>query len=290
MNILVTGCNGQLGTYLRLLSDGAKHNYIFTDINELDITSEAAVNAFIRHNDIDVIINCAAYTNVDRAEEDEEVADRVNHIAPRILAEAAFANDALLIHISTDYVFGGTLYNTPIVEQCPANPTGVYGRTKLLGEQAVQQSGCKYTIIRTAWLYSEYGKNFLKTMLSLTATRPEVRVVFDQVGSPTYAADLAGAIIRIIDADLSLSRCKIFNYTNEGVCSWFDFAHAIAEIAGNASCRIVPCRSAEYPSRVVRPPYAVLDKNLIKQTFGIEIPYWTDSLRKCLYGLGVVTH
>lgn len=284
MNILITGCNGQLGTHLHLLAEGSAHKFFFTDVEQLDITSAHAVNAFFRHNDVDMVINCAAYTNVDCAEDDGKAADRVNHLAPRILAENAFHAGAHLIHISTDYVFGGSLYNRPLVEDDMTNPTGVYGRTKLLGEQAVAASGCKYTIIRTAWLYSEYGKNFLKTMLALTATKSEVRVVFDQVGSPTYAGDLAQAIFHIAFSG-KLQEQAIYHFSNEGVCSWYDFAHAIAVMSGNTRCVVSPCRSEEYPSKVLRPAYSVLDKAKIKHAFGLQIPYWSDSLEKCISNL-----
>ena len=281
MNILVTGANGQLGNHMRLLAEKSdEHNWSFVDVDELDLTQEAAVWSYFRHYPVDVVVNCAAYTNVDRAEEEEAVADRVNHLAVRYLAEAAKASDALLVHISTDYVFGGNVNNTPCTERQSVNPTGAYGRTKLAGERAIQEVGCRYVIIRTAWLYSEYGRNFVKTMQSLIASRPELKVVFDQVGTPTYAGDLAAAILQIIH------RAKIpfgiYHYSNEGVCSWYDFAQAIARQMDNAQCHILPCHSSEFPSPVVRPSYSVLDKTLIKQTFGLEIPYWTDSLARCM--------
>lgn len=281
MNILVTGANGQLGNHMRLLaerSDG--HNWSFVDVDELDLTQEEAVWSYFRHHPVDVVVNCAAYTNVDRAEEEEAVADRVNHQAVRYLAEAAKSSNALLVHISTDYVFGGNVNNTPCTERQSVNPTGAYGRTKLAGERAIHEVGCRYVIIRTAWLYSEYGRNFVKTMMSLIASRPELKVVFDQVGTPTYAGDLAAAIMQIIQgAEIP---CGIYHYSNEGVCSWYDFAQAIARQMGDTRCRIMPCHSSEFPSPVVRPSYSVLDKTLIKQTFGLEIPYWSDSLARCM--------
>ena len=284
MNILVTGANGQLGNHMRLLAATAgSDNYTFVDIDELDITQEAAVWSYFRHHPVDVMVNCAAYTNVDRAEEEESIADRVNHRAVRYLAEAAKASDALLVHVSTDYVFGGNVNNTPCTESQPVNPTGAYGRTKLAGEQAIQEVGCRYVIIRTSWLYSEYGRNFVKTMMSLIAARPELKVVFDQVGTPTYAGDLAAAIMRIVHSEAVPS--GLYHYSNEGVCSWYDFAQAIARQMGDTHCRILPCHSDEFPSPVVRPSYSVLDKTLIKKTFGLEIPYWNDSLVRCMQQL-----
>lgn len=281
MRILVTGSNGQLGTHMRLLSsDSGSDEYFFLDVADLDLTQEAAVWSFFRHNPVDIIVNCAAYTNVDRAEDEEPTADRVNHLAVRYLAESAKSMDALLVHVSTDYVFGGNGNNTPCTEQQPVNPTGAYGRTKLAGEQAIQAVGCRYVILRTAWLYSEYGHNFLKTMMSLIASRSELRVVFDQVGTPTYAGDLAAAIRHIIDSPTIPN--GIYHYSNEGVCSWYDFAQAIARRMGNKVCRILPCHSSEFPSKVIRPSYSVLDKSLIKSTFQLDIPYWTDSLERCM--------
>lgn len=285
MNILVTGSNGQLGTHIRLLGDGSPNHYIFTDVDELDITNEAAVWSFFRHNAIDVVINCAAYTNVDRAEDDESNAALINAQAVRYLAEAAHASDATFIHISTDYVFGGNHNNTPCGEDEPVNPTGAYGRTKLQGEQAVLASRCRYLIFRTAWLYSEYGKNFVKTMLELTATKPQLNVVFDQVGTPTYAGDLARAIFDIVESGQYRGVQGLFHFSNEGVCSWYDFAHEIAIKAGHHQCDIRPCHSDEFPSKVKRPSYSVLDKTLFKKTFGVTIPYWTDSLSVCLKNL-----
>ena len=280
MNILVTGANGQLGNHMRLRAAVSGDNYTFVDIDDLDITQEAAVWSYFRHHPVDVVVNCAAYTNVDRAEEEEPAADSVNHQAVRYLAETAKASNALLVHISTDYVFGGDANNTPCTESQSVNPTGAYGRTKLAGERAIQEVGCRHVIIRTAWLYSEYGHNFVKTMRSLIATKSQLSVVFDQVGTPTYAGDLAEAIDRIIHSDRIPD--GIYHYSNEGVCSWYDFARAIARQMGDTRCHILPCHSDEFPSKVVRPNYSVLDKSLIKKTFGLEIPYWTDSLARCM--------
>lgn len=266
---------------MRLLAGRSdRDEYRFVDIAELDLTQEAAVWSFFRHDPVDVIVNCAAYTNVDRAEEEEEEADRTNHLAVRYLAEAARSMNALLVHVSTDYVFGGNQNNTPCTEQQPVNPTGAYGRTKLAGERAILSAGCRYVILRTAWLYSEYGHNFLKTMQSLISSRPQISVVFDQVGTPTYAGDLASAIRQILDCPTIPN--GIYHYSNEGVCSWYDFAQAIARCMGNTTCRILPCHSSEFPSRVVRPSYSVLDKTLIKSTFRLDIPYWSDSLVRCI--------
>ena len=282
MNILVTGANGQLGNCIRNAAKRTAYNFVFTDVAELDITNPEAVLKAVCDNKIDVIINCAAYTNVDRAEDDAAFAEVLNADAVRNLAVAAKECDATLFHISTDYVFGGSQGNVPRGEDEPANPTGVYGLTKLHGEQAVLNSGCKYLIFRTAWLYSEYGKNFVKTMLNLTATKPELKVVFDQCGTPTYAQDLADAIISIIESGKYLENQGIYHFSNEGVCSWYDFTQMIAYFAGNKGCKILPCHSSEFPSKVVRPAYSVLDKTKIKDTFGIEIPYWTVSLANCL--------
>ena len=279
MNILVTGANGQLGNDMRIVSRGSKDQYIFTDVAELDITDAAAVEKMVTDNKVEVIINCAAYTNVDKAEDDYDLAELLNATAVKNLATAIKQNDGTLIHISTDYVFGGTKNNTPCGEDEPANPTGVYGVTKLHGEQAIEAIGCKHLIIRTAWLYSEFGKNFVKTMLNLTATKPSLNVVFDQVGSPTYAYDLAQAIFTIVESRKYEGKDGIYHYSNEGVCSWYDFTKMIAEYAGHTACDIQPCHSNEFPSKVVRPSYSVLDKTKIKNTFGIQIPYWTDSLK-----------
>ncbi len=282
MNILVTGANGQLGNEMRIVSRNSQDLYIFTDVAELDITNAMAVEKMINDNDIKAIINCAAYTNVDKAEDDYDFAELLNATAVKHLAQAIKKNDGILVHVSTDYVFGGTKNNTPCSEDEPANPTGVYGITKLHGEQSIIEAGCKHLIIRTAWLYSEFGKNFVKTMLNLTATKPNLNVVFDQVGSPTYAYDLAQAIFNIVENRKYKGQDGIYHYSNEGVCSWFDFTKMIAEYAGHTDCDIQPCHSDEFPSKVVRPSYSVLDKTKIKKTFNIHIPYWTDSLKRCL--------
>ena len=285
MNILVTGANGQLGNAMRTASRGSDDRYIFTDVADLDITDAEAVRKAVKENDVDIIVNCAAYTNVDRAEDDAEFAEVLNARAVRHLADAIREKDGTLIHVSTDYVFGGSQGNTPRTEEEPANPTGVYGLTKLHGEEEIGKSGAKAIILRTAWLYSEVGKNFVKTMLSLTATKPELKVVFDQAGTPTYAQDLADAIFHIIDNRLMDGNEGVYHYSNEGVCSWYDFTKAIAGIAGNTGCDIQPCHSDEFPSKVVRPSYSVLDKTKFKQTFGLKVPYWTDSLETCINNL-----
>lgn len=297
MNILITGANGQLGREMRLVSQSSQDRYIFTDVVEaddveitlLDMTDREAVNALVDKENIDFIVNCAAYTNVDKAETDEALCRKLNAEAPRILADAMKRREGWLIHISTDYVFGGDPYNTPCREDQKGTPTGVYGQTKLEGEQAIMASGCNYIIIRTAWLYSEYGKNFVKTMLQLTATKPQLKVVFDQVGTPTYALDLANAIATIMSNGKGLKAKGIYHFSNEGVCSWYDFTKMIAEMAGHSQCDIQPCHSDEFPSPVKRPAYSVLDKTKIKQTFGVAVPYWTDSLRVCLIRLMAMT-
>lgn len=288
MNILVTGANGQLGNEMRVVARNSADNYIFTDVAELDITDAAAVEKMVTDNDVKVIVNCAAYTNVDKAEDDREFAELLNARAVENLAQAIRRNDGLLVHVSTDYVFGGTKNNTPCREDEPANPTGAYGITKLHGEQAILASGCHHIIIRTAWLYSEFGKNFLKTMLDLTATKPQLKVVFDQVGSPTYAYDLALAIFDIVENRKYVDNDGIYHYSNEGVCSWFDFTKMIAEYADHTGCDIQPCHSDEFPSKVIRPSYSVLDKTKIKKTFGVSVPYWTDSLRVCMTNLKAI--
>lgn len=285
MNILVTGANGQLGTALRNSSANSVDKYIFTDVTELDITDADAVKKAVTNNGIDVIVNCAAYTNVDKAEDDAQFAELLNATAVRNLAEAVKLNDGTLIHVSTDYVFGKEPYNVPCHEDQTGTPTGVYGLTKLHGEQEIKKSGVKALIFRTAWLYSEYGRNFVKTMLNLTSTKPELKVVFDQTGTPTYAQDLADAIFHIIENRMINGNEGIYHYSNEGVCSWFDFTKIIAELAGNTQCDIQPCHSSEFPSKVVRPSYSVLDKTKFKETFGIKVPYWTDSLKKCIKNL-----
>lgn len=286
MNILVTGANGQLGNCLRnAVERGSKDHYIFTDVAELDITDAAAVSKMVKDNDVNMIVNCAAYTNVDKAEDDADFAEILNAVAPRNLAEALKPVDGTLIHVSTDYVFGGNVGNTPRAENEPANPTGVYGLTKLHGEQQIEATGVRALTFRTAWLYSEYGKNFVKTMLSLTSTKPELKVVFDQAGTPTYAQDLADAIFHIIENRKFQGNEGVYHYSDEGVCSWYDFTKMIAEIAGNTACNIQPCHSDEFPSKVVRPSYSVLDKTRFKNTFGLKIPYWTDSLKTCIKNL-----
>lgn len=282
MNILVTGANGQLGSCIRGTAKNSKDKYIFTDVAELDITNADAVTKMVKAYDISVIVNCAAYTNVDKAESDAETAQALNATAADNLAQAIKSNNGTLVHISTDYVFGGAKGNTPRTETEPANPACVYGATKLRGEQAIEASGCKALIFRTSWLYSEYGKNFVRTMLDLTSSKPELKVVFDQVGTPTYARDLADAIFDILENRKFEGNEGIYHYSNEGVCSWYDFTKIIAEIAGNTGCNIMPCHSDAFPSPAVRPPYSVLDKTKFKNTFGIRVPYWTDSLKVCI--------
>lgn len=282
MNILVTGADGQLGRCLRDVTASSADSYIFTDVAQLDITDPAAVRRAVSEVKPEIIINCAAYTDVERAESDPATAEKLNATAVAVLAEEAARTGATLFHISTDYVFGAEPYNTPCREDQQGTPTGVYGLTKLHGEQAIAASGCKALIFRTAWLYSEYGKNFVRTMLGLTASRPTLNVVFDQTGTPTYARDLARAIATIIAGRSFEGHEGIYHYSNEGVCSWFDFAKAIATMAGNSNCDIRPCHSDEFPSAVKRPAYSVLDKTKFKTTFGLSVPYWTDSLAECL--------
>lgn len=290
MNILVTGANGQLGNEMRILAGKSKDNYIFTDVvgqegvttEMLDITNLDDIRKTVSEREISVVINCAAYTNVDLAEDNEPLAERLNAEAPENLAKAMKEVDGLLIHISTDYVFGKEPYNVPCSEDQKGTPTGVYGATKLHGEQKIIATGCKHIIIRTAWLYSEFGKNFVKTMLNLTATKPTLKVVFDQTGTPTYAYDLADAIFHIVEDRKYAGNEGVYHYSNEGVCSWYDFTKMIAEYARNKDCDIQPCHSNEFPSKVVRPSYSVLDKTKIKSTFGIKVPYWTDSLKVCI--------
>jgi len=285
MNILVTGASGQLGLSIRDAASASEHNFIFSDIRSgegiisLDITDAEAVSDIVRCNDIDVIINCAAYTDVNGAESAEGVAGLINEIAPRILAEAALASDALLIHVSTDYVFDGKAY-TPYTEDAEPSPVSVYGKTKLAGERAIASTGCRYIIFRTAWLYSNYGKNFYKTMISLTASRPSINVVADQVGTPTNAADLADAIMSVV-GDRNPEHYGIYHYSDEGVCSWYDFAKEICSGVGHL-CDVRPCRTADYPTPAVRPHYSVLDKTKFKTTFGIEVPHWRESLLTCI--------
>jgi dTDP-4-dehydrorhamnose reductase len=298
MTILVTGANGQLGNEMRLVAQTSKDTYIFTDVNQveglettyLDITDREAVFQMVQQNGVNAIVNCAAYTNVDAAESNEALAEKLNADAPENLALAMKAVNGLLVQISTDYVFGKEPYNVPCREEQKGTPTGVYGMTKLHGEQKIQATGCDYVIIRTAWLYSEFGKNFCKTMLNLTATKPALKVVFDQVGTPTYALDLARAI-EVVLADYAnqqggkYSKTGVYHFSNEGVCSWFDFTKMIAEYSGQTACDVQPCHSDEFPSPVTRPAYSVLDKTKIKETFGVKVPYWTDSLKKCIANL-----
>ena len=287
MNILVTGANGQLGNEVQLVSKQSKNDkYFFTDVCEgyekLDITDIDKIRSYVNEHDIKCIINCAAWTNVDKAETAGDIVETLNATAPENLAKVMKERDGLLIHISTDYVFGGDPYNTPCREDQKGTPTGVYGLTKLHGEQKIQATGCNYVILRTAWLYSEFGHNFVKTMLNLTATKPQLKVVFDQRGTPTYAGDLADTIFDIIENRKYEGHTGIYHFSNEGVCSWYDFTKMIARIAGHNSCDIEPCHSNEFPSPVTRPAYSVLDKTKIKETFGIKIPYWLDSLKKCM--------
>lgn len=317
MNILVTGANGQLGNEMRIVTKGSIDRYIFTDVcdehtesiemlhklagedvdsttTKLDITNLDAIRAMVKENEVKAIVNCAAWTNVDGAEDPDkyELVELLNAKAPENLAIAMKEVSGLLIHISTDYVFGGDPYNTPCKEDQKGTPTGVYGLTKLLGEQTIQRTGVDYLIFRTAWLYSEFGKNFVKTMLNLTVTRPQLKVVFDQVGTPTYARDLADAILVALEdykkewnlkyETLNYSKSGIYHFSNEGVCSWFDFTKMIAEYAGNTDCNIQPCHSEEFPSPVKRPSYSVLDKSKVKTVFEIKIPYWTVALKKCI--------
>ncbi len=293
MNILVTGANGQLGNEMRIVTKGSKDKYIFTDVIEvegretviLDITNLDNVKSIVKKNNVQIIVNCAAYTNVDKAETDQEFCEILNAKAPENLAIAMKEVGGLLVHVSTDYVFGGDPYNTPCKEDQKGTPTGVYGLTKLHGEQNIQISGVDYLIFRTAWLYSEFGKNFVKTMLNLTSTKPQLKVVFDQTGTPTYAYDLANTIFDIIENRKYEGNTGIYHYSNEGVCSWYDFTKMIAEMAGNKDCDIQPCHSDEFPSPVKRPAYSVLDKTKVKEIFGIKVPYWTDSLRICINNL-----
>jgi len=289
MNILVTGANGQLGNEIQKVSKHSQDHYIFTDVcdgyEKLDITNLDAIRQMVAQLDVKCIINCAAWTNVDAAETAGDIVEQLNAKAPENLAMAMKEVEGLLVHISTDYVFGGDPYNTPCREDQKGSPTGVYGQTKLHGEQRILATGVKHIIIRTAWLYSEFGKNFVKTMLSLTATKPQLKVVFDQCGTPTYAGDLADVIYDIIENRKFDNNEGIYHFSNEGVCSWYDFTKVIAQMAGHTTCDIQPCYSDEFPSPVKRPAYSVLDKSKIKDTFGITIPYWTDSLRKCIAAL-----
>lgn len=283
MNILITGANGQLGHEMQRVAKESNDNYIFTDVAEgyenLDITDLEAIRKMVKANNIEIIVNCAAYTNVDRAESDFDTANLINNTAAGNLATAMKEVEGTLIHVSTDYVFQGDR-NIPCREDWPTNPLGVYGKTKLAGEKTIEATGCQHIILRTAWLYSQWGKNFVKTMQSLTASKDSLKVVFDQVGTPTFAGDLADAIAHIINTR-QLDKTGIYHFSNEGVCSWFDFAKIICELSGN-TCDIQPCYSEEFPSPVKRPHFSVLDKSKLKSTFGIIVPYWTDSLKKCI--------
>ncbi|MBO7220656.1 MAG: dTDP-4-dehydrorhamnose reductase [Alistipes sp.] len=280
MTILVTGGNGQLGSALRLASSGSSHCYLFTDVAELDITSAETIEAFFSKESVDIVVNCAAYTAVDDAESDEAKADLINHKAVALLAEACKRHNATLIHISTDYIFSGEA-DAPYTEECNPAPLNAYGRTKLEGERAIAESECNAIILRTSWLYSEFGRNFCKTMRELTATRTEIKVVADQFGTPTYAGDLAEAIVEIIESG-QYSKFGIYNYSNEGECSWYDFACEIARQSGNIGCKICPCTTADYPTKAVRPRYSVLDKSKFVSTFGIEISQWQEALAECI--------
>lgn len=315
MNVLVTGANGQLGNEMRIVAKDSKDKLIFTDVcdehsesvemlhklagdgietttTKLDITDLDAIRNMVKEKDVKVIVNCAAFTNVDGAETNQDLAELLNAKAPENLAITMKEVNGLLVHISTDYVFGGDPYNTPCKEDQKETPTGVYGLTKLHGEQAIQKVGCNHVIIRTAWLYSEFGNNFVKTMLNLTATKPQLKVVFDQVGTPTYAYDLAQTITTILEdykqslnlehETLNYSKSGVYHFSNEGVCSWFDFTKMIAAISGQTACDIQPCHSDEFPSPVKRPAFSVLDKTKIKNTFGIKISFWLDALKVCL--------
>lgn len=306
MNILVTGANGQLGNEMRILAKNSADKFIFTDVvdaseesiamlkklagedistntEHLDITILDAIREIVKRENVEAIVNCAAWTNVDGAEDPEKYAlvEKLNATAPENLAKAMKEVDGWLVQISTDYVFGKEPYNTPCKEGQKGTPTGVYGATKLMGEQKIVATGCKYMILRTAWLYSEFGKNFVKTMLNLTSSKPQLKVVFDQTGTPTYALNLATAIVAALKNPVE----GVYHYSNEGVCSWFDFTKMIAEYAGNTGCDIQPCHSDEFPSPVKRPVYSVLDKTKVKETFGITIPYWVESLIKCMHNL-----
>lgn len=306
MTILVTGANGQLGNEMRIVACKSADKFIFTDVTHaseeqtlmlrrlagdgvdvstslLDITDIDAVRTAVREQKVDAIVNCAAYTNVDAAESNEALAEKLNADAPENLALVMKEAGGVLVQISTDYVFGREPYNTPCREDQKGTPTGVYGMTKLHGEQKIMAVGCRYVIIRTAWLYSEFGKNFCKTMLSLTATKPQLKVVFDQVGTPTYAWDLANVIMTALARPVT----GVYHFSNEGVCSWYDFTKMIAEYSAQTDCDVQPCHSNEFPSPVKRPSFSVLDKTKIKETYGVTVPYWTDSLKVCLRNLAM---
>lgn len=284
MNILVTGANGQLGNEMQVLAkENLQHTYFFTDVQELDICDKQAVYAYVSEHKIDVIVNCAAYTAVDKAEDDAEFCDKLNNVAPGYLARAAQANGAAMIQVSTDYVFDGTAH-IPYTEDQPTCPTSVYGSTKLAGEQNVMNHCEKAMVIRTAWLYSIYGNNFVKTMIRLGRERESLGVIFDQIGTPTYANDLALAIFAALNKGIVRG---IYHFSDEGVCSWYDFTIAIHRLAGITSCKVKPLHTADYPAKAPRPHYSVLDKTKIKETFGIEIPHWEESLKRCINQLRV---
>ena len=286
MNILVTGANGQLGNEMQVLArENLQHTYFFKDVQELDICDEQAVYAYVSEHKIDIIVNCAAYTAVDKAEDNVELCDKLNNIAPGYLARAAQANDAAMIQVSTDYVFDGTAH-IPYTEEEPTCPASVYGSTKLAGEQNVMDHCEKAMVIRTAWLYSIYGNNFVKTMIRLGQERDSLGVIFDQIGTPTYANDLAQAIFAAINKGVVRG---IYHFSDEGVCSWYDFTIAIHRLAGIASCKVKPLHTADYPAKAPRPHYSVLDKTKIKDTFGIEIPHWEESLKRCINQLRMET-
>lgn len=286
MNILVTGANGQLGNEMQVLArENLQHTYFFTDVQELDICDEQAVYAYVSEHKIDIIVNCAAYTAVDKAEDNVELCDKLNNIAPGYLARAAQANGAAMIQVSTDYVFDGTAH-IPYTEEEPTCPASVYGSTKLAGEQNVMDHCEKAMVIRTAWLYSIYGNNFVKTMIRLGQERDSLGVIFDQIGTPTYANDLALAIFAAINKGVVRG---IYHFSDEGVCSWYDFTIAIHRLAGIASCKVKPLHTADYPAKAPRPHYSVLDKTKIKDTFGIEIPHWEESLKRCINQLRMET-
>ena len=282
MKILITGCNGQLGNEMQLLAKkNPQHQYFFTDVEELDITDAEAIDKFVQENEVDCIVNCAAYTAVDKAEENVKLCDLLNNVAPGYLAKAIEKRDGYMIQVSTDYVFDGTNH-VPYKEDEPTCPNSVYGRTKLAGEKQVQANCKKWMIIRTAWLYSTFGNNFVKTMIRLGQTKPELGVIFDQIGTPTYARDLAAAIFAAINQGVVTG---VYHFSNEGVISWYDFTKAIHRIAGITTCQVRPLHTEEYPTPAARPHYSVLDKTKIKATYGITIPYWEESLKECISAL-----
>lgn len=282
MNILVTGCNGQLGNEIQLLEkDNSQHTFFNTDVEELDITDQLAVEQFVAQNKIEGIINCAAYTAVDKAESDKELCTSLNTVAPAYLAAAIEKRNGWMIHISTDYVFNGTKH-TPYVEEDTPCPNSVYGSTKLAGELGVMKFCKKSMIIRTAWLYSTFGNNFVKTMIRLGREKKQLGVIFDQIGTPTYAHDLAVVIMTAVNKGI---KPDVYHFSNEGVISWYDFTKAIHRIAGITTCQVKPIHTTEYPTPASRPAYSVLDKTKIKQVYGVEIPYWEESLTECIKAL-----